>query len=246
MPESLLASINTIPINLLSKFCCICDATIPYTYFSLPYAGKPEIFVGDAAKYYITGTDKYSKYLVNDLFAPCKMQGYFKSVSLASKALKKNITIVGTMRHDRKGIPKELKSVAKREEKSVMYIYHTKEKKMVTSYIDKKKSGKENFIVLSSIHESVKVTKDQRKKPSVHSMYDHTKGGVDVVDLLSTSHSTRIKCKRWPWNAFAFILDNCRSNAKTILQDKRIKMSNFEFTYSIGESTCSLCNQKKI
>ena len=125
------------------------------------------------------------------------MQGYFTSVSLASKALEKKITIVGTMRHDHKGIPKELKSVAKREEKSVMYIYHTKEKIMVTSYIDKKKSGKENF-VLSSIHASVKVTKDQRKKPSVHSMYDHTKGGVDVVDLLSTSHSTRIKCKRWP------------------------------------------------
>ena len=26
-----------------------------------------------------------------------------------------------------------------------------------------------------------------------------TKGGVDIVDLLSTSHSTRIKMKRWPW-----------------------------------------------
>ena len=150
MPESLLASINTIPINLLSKFCCICDATLPYTYFSLPYAGKPEIFVGDATKYYITGIDKYSKYLVNDLFAPCKMQGYFTSVSLASKAFEKNITIVGTMRHDRKDIPKELKSVAKREEKSVMYIYHTKDKIMVTSYIDKKKSGKENFIVFNT------------------------------------------------------------------------------------------------
>ena len=33
-------------------------------------------------------------------------------------------------------------------------------------------------------------------------MHDHTKGGVDVVDLLSTSHSTRIKSKRWPFNAF--------------------------------------------
>ena len=67
---------------------------------------------------------------------------------------------------------------------------------MLTSYIDKKKSGKKNLIVLSSIHDSVKVTKAQRKKPRFHAMYDHTKGGVDVVDLLSTSHSTCIKCKQ--------------------------------------------------
>lgn len=46
----------------------LCDATIPYTYFSLPHTGKPEI-------YYITGTDQYSKYLVNGLSARCKMQG---------------------------------------------------------------------------------------------------------------------------------------------------------------------------
>ena len=37
----------------------LCDATIPYTYFSLSYAGKPEILEGDAAKYCIIGTDKY-------------------------------------------------------------------------------------------------------------------------------------------------------------------------------------------
>ena len=39
----------------------LCDATIPYTYFSLSYAGEPEIFEGNTAKYYITGTDEYSK-----------------------------------------------------------------------------------------------------------------------------------------------------------------------------------------
>ena len=35
------------------------------------------------------------------------------------------------------------------------------------------------------MHDNVKIMKDQRKKPSVHTMYDHTKGGVDVVDLLT-------------------------------------------------------------
>ena len=115
----------------------LCDANIPYTYFSLPYAGKPEILEGDAVKYYITGTDEYSKYLVNGLSALCKIQRinismnqYLTSVSLASWALEKNITgtnVVGTMQHDHKGMPKELKSVANREAKSVMCVYHSKE-----------------------------------------------------------------------------------------------------------------------
>ena len=149
------------------------------------------------------------------------------------------------MRHDRKSIPKELKSDANREEKYVTYVYHTKEKIMLTSYIDEKKSGKKN-IVLSSMHDGVKVTKDQRQKPSLHALYDHTKEGVDVFDLLSIPHSTRIKCKRWPLNAFAFILKTCRSNIKTILQGNRINMSNFEFTYGIGKALCSPYSQKKI
>ena len=85
------------------------------------------------------------------------------------------------------------------------------EKVMLVSYIDKKLSGrKKNVIILSTMHKNVKVTKDHRKKPQVLTMYDHTKGGVYVVDLLSTSHSTRIKTKRWSLNALAFIFDTCR------------------------------------
>ena len=140
------------------------------------------------------------------------------------------------MRHDRKGIPKEVKATGNREEKSVLYVYHKEKNIMLASYIDKKKSGKKNVIVLSTMHDSVKVTNNQRKKSQIHSMYDHTKGGIDVVDLLSISHSTRIKSMIWPINAFAFILDTCRTNAtRIVLQDNSKPLSNFEFTYAIGK-----------
>ena len=52
------------------------------------------------------------------------------------------------------------------------------------------------IFALTTMHDNVKITKDQRKKPSVHTIYDHTKGSVDVVHLLSTAHSTRIKSRR--------------------------------------------------
>ena len=223
-------------------FRSLCDSTVTYTYFSLAYTGKPEFVGGNGAKFYITGTDEYTKYLVNGLsrytsIQECNisMDRYFTSVFMAEWALQKKFTIVGTMRHDRKGIPKEVKVIGNREEKSVLYVYHKEKNIMLTSYIDKKKSGKKNFIVLSTMHDSVKVTNNQRKTPQIHSMYDHTKGGVDVVDPLSTSRSTRIKSKRWSINAFAFILNTCRTNAKTILQDNGKPLSNFEFTYAIGK-----------
>ena len=66
-------------------------------------------------------------------------------------------------------------------------------------------------------------------------MYDHTKGGVDVFDLLSTNHSTRMKSRIWPLNAFAFILDTFRSNAKRILKGNGHQFKNFEFTYLFGK-----------
>ena len=152
---------------------------------------------------------------------------------LAEWALEKKVTIVGTMRHDRKGIPKELKEVKSREEKSVIFIQNDKNN-MLVSYFDKKKSGKKN-VALTTMHGTMKVTNDERKKTQVHVMYDHTKGGVDMVDLLSTNHSTRMKSKRWPLNVFAFILDSCTSKAKAILKDNGYQFMNFEFTYLLGK-----------
>ena len=122
-----------------------------------------------------------------------------------------------------KGHPKVLMPVLDREERPVMHVYNTKEKILLDSYIDKRKNGKENVIVLSNMHDNVKIMKEHRKKHRVHTMYDHTKVSVDVVDLLSTTHSTQIKSRRWSFNALAFIHDTCRSNVKTIF---KIMVSN--------------------
>ena len=66
---------------------------------------------------------------------------------MAKLALEKKFTIVGTMRHDRKGIPKESKSVNDREDKPVLFVYHEEKNVILGSYIDRKKSGKKNVIV---------------------------------------------------------------------------------------------------
>ena len=67
----------------------ICDSTTTFTYFTLPYSGKPKSIDRYAAKYYVTGTDDYTKYLVNGLPIYNSVQGcnismdhYFTSVTI--------------------------------------------------------------------------------------------------------------------------------------------------------------------
>ena len=121
------------------------------------------------------------------------MDTYFTSVPLARWCLERNITIVGTMGYDRKGIPAEIKKIDKRNERSTFYIDGNNDDRCW--YVDKKKSRKKNVIVLTSMYDNVRVTKDERRKPQVHKFYDHTKGGADFGDLISSNCSTRIKSK---------------------------------------------------
>ena len=89
-----------------------------------------------------------------------------------------------------------MKGIADREEKSTAFCYSKDEKTMLLSYIDKKKKGNKNILALTTMHNQVKLSIDERKKPHALVFYDHTKGGVDVVDLISAKMSTRMKARR--------------------------------------------------
>ena len=52
---------------------------------------------------------------------------------------------------------------------------------------------------------------------------------------MSETHSARVNSRRRLLNVLAFVFNACRSNAKTILQDNGIKLTNFEMTYNPGE-----------
>ena len=65
--EGILASNNTTRINRVNGllYGSSCDASLPYNYYSLPYAVKPENLNENLyKKYYVSGTDEYTKYLV--------------------------------------------------------------------------------------------------------------------------------------------------------------------------------------
>ena len=124
-----------------------------------------------------------------------------------------------------------MKEVADREEKSTAFCCSEDEKTMLLLYIDQKKKGKKNILALTTMHNQVKVSVDERKKPHVLVFYDHTKGGVDVVDLISPKMSIRMKTRRWTLNVFAFMLDvpmQKPSSRKTLQQIHSVSSSSSE------------------
>ena len=67
----------------------LCDAVVPYTYITLPYAGKPDDINNEAKKYYVCDTDSYTKYLVEEFTKINSIEGcnismdqYFTSITI--------------------------------------------------------------------------------------------------------------------------------------------------------------------
>ena len=56
----------------------LCDAKVPYTYSTQPYARKPEVI--GANDYYVTGCNEYTKWLVNNFQIYGTLQG--RNISL--------------------------------------------------------------------------------------------------------------------------------------------------------------------
>lgn len=83
-------------------FRSISDARLPYTYNTLPYAGKPNVITQQSE--YVTGTDNYTKYLMKGLERYINLKGrnlsidrYFTSMTIASWLLNRGMTVVTTI-----------------------------------------------------------------------------------------------------------------------------------------------------
>ena len=82
----------------------------------------------------------------------------------------------------------------------------------------------------------VKVTKDEQKNSNKYTFYAKTKR-VDVVDLVSSSVTTRVKTRQWSVNAFAFSPDTAHTNARTLHGDVQEELAtNFSFTWNFGKA----------
>lgn len=88
------------------------------------------------------------------------MDNFFTSAELAEDLLKVKTTVVGTMRHNRKEVPRELLKDRQREEKSSIFCFDRE--LTLVSYVPKK--GKA-VVLLSSMHHDKAINEENDKKP---------------------------------------------------------------------------------
>ena len=128
------------------------------------------------------------------------------SVSLAYKLLDRGITLVGTWQSNRKGFPEELKDVSGNELSAVIcYLVDDTNKSVsnrnalrLCSYVTKRKSGKQNQVVLLTTTYPLKgITIDENvRKPVLLNLYDFTKGEQMPLISARPGESTPLKRKQ--------------------------------------------------
>ena len=79
-------------------------------------------------------------------------------VTTGDASIEHHLTITGTMHLYCKSVPKEMKLLSGREQKFTLHAYHNKNHMMMLSCINKKKLGKKDIVVLTTLHYKVKVT----------------------------------------------------------------------------------------
>lgn len=141
---------------------------------------------------------------------------FFTSFSLAKELKQQKITLVGTIRKNRKEIPPVLLDMKKKAPLHSEFVFNHSLPATMVSYTQKKNK----FVtLLSTLHFKKQVAADGLKKPEIITFYNSTKGGVDTLDKLVGTYPCRRKVNRWPVAVFCNMLDISAYNAFVIFTE---------------------------
>lgn len=161
--------------------------------------------------------------VVNRLCEPIANSGrnltcdnWFTSVPLALDLLKnKRLTLVGTIRKNKREIPPIFVATKGRKKCSSMFAFGRD--CLLVSYVPK---VNKNVLVLSTLHENDTIDPESGDafKPEAITDYNRNKSGVDTVDQLKSLYSvSRITC-RWPMTVFFSVLNIAGINSFVIFR----------------------------
>lgn len=219
-------------------------ARMPYTFIAAPYTGKP---VEQGGQFYVQGTEAIVVSLVKGMESVGSLGGrnisfdrLYTSISLERWLYSRNITSVGTLQINRKGIPAEIKEVRNREPLSTEIYWEVDGPLSLSSYVVKTSTGKKNVLLLATHPQVLGTTKDDKKeKAGLYKLYDFTKGGTDIIDQRMGFFTTRTKSRRWTMTSFSYVLDMARVNSSTILALNQntdpCKTDSFQHCYELSQ-----------
>jgi len=135
----------------------------------------------------VSGQDRGGRNVTTDNF--------FTSVDFANQPKNKKLTLVGTMKQNKREIPQKFKPARQRDENSSIFGF-TKELPFV-SYVPKKNKS---VFLLSSLHDSA-IYSDSGK-PEITEFYNRTKGAVDLLDQMCARYIVQRTSRRWTMAMF--------------------------------------------
>lgn len=202
------------------KLFALCDAKMYYT-------NNIEIYCG--TQYdgpYAQDNDAFS--IVKRLVQPIANSGrnvtcdnWFTSIPLAQDLMhNEKLTLVGTMRSNRKGIPDFMKNSKDRPVGSTIFAY----KDNLTLLSFKSKRNK-TVLALSTLHpencEVPEIPDSDIHKPEIILFYNKTKSGVDKVDEMKAGYSVARITRRWTLVIFFALLNIGGINAYIVYKGNK-------------------------
>ncbi|CAK9816178.1 PiggyBac transposable element-derived protein 4 [Anthophora plagiata] len=141
---------------------------------------------------------------------------FFTDLGLGEYLLERNLFLVGTLRKNKRDIPKILTETKHRSQYSSEFLFT--EKLTIVSYVPK---PRKYVLLLSTIHhDNSTCTEEEKFKPKIIQFYNSSKSGVDVLDKLVKEYSCRRCTRRWPLSLFMHYLDIAAYNAFVIWYTK--------------------------
>jgi hypothetical protein len=184
------------------------DSETFYTCNAAPYLGKQ---AGECRQQNVGST------VVSQLTEPYYHSGrnvtvdnFFNDVKLSEFLLEKGLTLVGTMRRNKRDIPSEFLPNRTRTEGSCLFGFNAKT--TMVSYVPKRNKA---VILTSTMHHEPSVD-TVSGKPDIILFYNSTKSGVDTVDQLCHKYSVKRPTRRWPMCIFYGLLDIAAVNSMVI------------------------------
>lgn len=217
------------------KFWLICDVRTKYVLKAVPYLGKDETRpssspVGESVV--MNMTEKYNGFGIS-----VTTDNFFTSVQLAEKLLKKKITLLGTMKHCRREVPKQaIKQLLAKNVPVKTAKFYRKGQCLLTIY-----KAKRNRVVLllSTQHRCASISEASQLPVPVYD-YNQSKYGVDTADQMLRLYSCKAATRRWPLSVFFNLLDIIVLNASVIARDLQFPRSRNrrEFIITLIASLC--------
>lgn len=169
------------------------------------------------------------------------VDNFFTSDSLCMQLRRKNTTLIGTVRNNRREVPSDAKSIVHRTRNDSKHYYSGEI--TLCSFWDK---GRKPVLLFSTMHGRQENIVEG--KPEIVQAYNQTKSGVDNLDKLVRGYSSKRKSRRWPCSVFFVLVDTAIIAAHKLCLDRceNFKEDHYTFKKEMAYELCKPIAMKRL